>query len=329
MNHAVSPAAADSTGAERRASPDGPLLSILIVAYNSCSYIIDCIGSVIAHTTPGCYEILLVDNGKDGTEALVREAFPTVRIIASEGNIGFGRGNNLLARSALGQFLLLLNPDTRLVDPAIDNLLTFAQRQPGDAWGGITTYPDGRLDGGNFLNIPTIGGILREAGGWQSDARQRSELENLREPREVSVLCGGFMMISRRAWNAMDGFDPTFLLYAEEVDLFTRLRAAGYKVWLTPESRIVHDVGSGALYSATRTRFKFTGMMHYARRHWPIAEAQLAGVAYWFSAFRRWVLSLLLSPLSRRHRARRRAYGPIVMQPAQWWNGYGDQNSLD
>lgn len=309
--------------------PARPVLSILIVTYNSRRYIADCIGSVIAHTTPGRYEILLVDNGKDGTEALVREAFPTVRVIPSQGNIGFGKANNLLAASAQGDFLLLLNPDTRLVDPAIDRLLDFAQSQPGAAWGGLTTYPDGRLDGGNFLTIPTFGDILREAIGWPGKRHDQGEAAKLDAPRRVSVLCGGFMMISRRAWDVLGGFDPTFLLYAEEIDLFTRLRQAGLDVWLLPESRIVHDVGSGALNSATRTRYKFTGMMHYARRHWPGWRATIVGLAYWLTALRRWAVSALIAPFRPVHRARRAAYGPIVVRPGHWWHGYRGQTSLD
>ncbi|WP_181443578.1 glycosyltransferase family 2 protein [Porphyrobacter sp. YT40] len=318
--------------ASHTADPGGntrPPLSILIVAYNSRQYIADCIGSVIQHTAPGSYEILLVDNGTDGTEALIREAFPAVRVIPSQGNIGFGKGNNLLAGHARGDYLLLLNPDTQLVDSAIDRLLAFAQTQPGDAWGGVTTYPDGELDGGNFLTIPSVGAILREAFGLPGDQPDRAELENLQAPKQVSVLCGGFMMISRRAWDMLDGFDPTFLLYAEEIDLFTRMQQAGLNVWLSPDSRIVHDVGSGAIYSAARTRYKFTGLMHYARRHWPGVGALVVGLAYWLTAFRRWGTSAALGLVSGKHRARRAAYGPIVMQPGQWWNGYRGRTSLD
>jgi hypothetical protein len=307
----------------------GPPLSILIVAYNSAAFIADCIGSVITHTTPETYEILLIDNGKDGTQSIVNDMFPQVRVVASQGNIGFGQGNNLLARHAQGQFLLLLNPDTKLIDPAIDRLLAFAQHQPGDAWGGMTTYPDGDLDGGNFLGIPTIGGVLREAIGLQREEHSRSELESLRMPKRVSVLCGGFMMVSRKAWDNVGGFDPSFLLYAEEIDLFTRMRAAGLDVWLTPDSRIVHDVGSGAVYSAVRTRYKFTGLMHYARRHWSGTTAQLAGIAYWIAAFRRWSISLILGLASSKHRARHQAYRQIVLKPGHWWNGYRGQTSLD
>ncbi|MFO6446933.1 glycosyltransferase family 2 protein [Erythrobacter sp. NE805] len=306
-----------------------PAVSILIVAYNSRGFIADCIGSVIEHTAPGSYEILLVDNGKDDTAGFVAERFPAVRIIPGQGNIGFGRGNNLIAQHARGEYLLLLNPDTRLVDPAIDRLLAFARTRGGAAWGGLTTYPDGTLDGGNFLAIPTLSGIVQSAFGLTSAVKTRSRIEQLAEPVRVDVLCGGFAMIARSAWDALGGFDPSFLLYSEEIDLFARLKRIGGEVWLTPEVRIIHDVGSGNSQSAARMRFLYTGLMHYARRHWQGLAIPVIGVAYWIAAFRRWLVSVLLGPVSGFHRARRRALAPIVLEPGVWWRGYEGRASLD
>ncbi len=306
-----------------------PALSIPIVAYNSAGFIADCIGSVIEHTAPGSYEILLVDNGTDGTADKVAAEFPTVRIIPGQGNIGFGKGNNLLADHARGRYLLLLNPDTTLVDAAIDSLLAFARSQPAGAWGGLTTLPDGSLDGGNFLTLPSIGAIFRDVIGIARTAKHRAEFERRTRPRRVEVLCSGFMMISREAWDAVGGFDPSFLLYSEEIDLFTRLRKIGQEVWLYPGSRIIHDIGSGNAYTPARMRYSQTGLMHYARRHWRTPMAQIVGVAYWLIAARRWLVSVLLCRVSANHRARMKAHTQIVMNPAIWWRGYEGKTSLD
>jgi len=312
--------------AEAGVAPD---LSILIVAYNSAAFIADCIGSVIAHTAPGSYEILLVDNGTDGTAGKVAAEFPAVRIIPGRGNIGFGQANNLLASHARGRYLLLLNPDTQLADPAIDSLLAFARSQPAAAWGGLTTLPDGSLDGGNFLTIPTLGGIARDVVGLGGRGRERGRLEQLTAPERVDVLCGGFMLVSREAWDAVGGFDPSFLLYSEEIDLFTRLRKLGQTVWLYPGSRIIHDAGSGNADTPARMRHFHIGLMHYARRHWSTPTAQIVGVAYWLIAARRWVVSVMLSRVSASHAARMKAHTPIVVNPAIWWRGYDGKTSLD
>ncbi|MFM7349156.1 MAG: glycosyltransferase family 2 protein [Erythrobacter sp.] len=306
-----------------------PAISILIVAYNSRDFICDCIGSVIAHTAPGSYEILLVDNGTDATADLVAATFPSVRIIPGQGNIGFGRGNNLLAEHARGDYLLLLNPDTRLEDPAIDRLLAFARAQPGAAWGGLTKNPDGELHG-NFLPIPTLGTILREVAGMGGALHHDALARQLGDgPRRIEVLTGGYMMVSREAWQALGGFDESFLLYSEEVDLFTRLKKLGGAVWLCPDSQVIHDVGSGDLFSPIRLVFAYTGRMHYARRHWRGLTVPLIGVGYWLSALRRWLTSMALGPVSATHRARRRAFTPIILRPWVWWRGYDGRTSLE
>lgn len=305
-----------------------PAVSILIVAYNSRGFIADCIGSVIAHTQPGTYEILLVDNGTDGTAAFVAATFPEVRIVPGLGNIGFGRGNNLLAEQARGEYLLLLNPDTRLESPAIDRLLAFARSRPAaSAWGGLAATPSGELHG-NFLAIPTIKGILREIVGLGGALDHAAQMEKLAAPQRVDVLSGGFMMITRSAWDALGGFDPTFLLYSEEVDLFARLKAQGGEVWQCPDSRIIHDIGSGNLYSPARLLYSYTGRMHYARRHWKGLAVPMIGVAYWLTALRRWAVSALLSPVSASHRARRRAMTGLLIRPGAWWRGYEGRSSL-
>jgi N-acetylglucosaminyl-diphospho-decaprenol L-rhamnosyltransferase len=305
-----------------------PEVSVLVVAYNSRDFIRECIGSVIAHTQCD-HEILLIDNGRDGTAELVAQEFPSVRIVPSRGNIGFGKGNNALAAVARGRYLLLLNPDTWLHDPAIDRLLEFAHRQPAGAWGGLTTYPDGTLDTGNFLSIPTLPGLIRNALVGGNLGARRAELEALQAPQRVDVLCGGLMMLSRQSWDRLGGFDESFLLYSEEIDLFTRLARTGQEAWITPECRIVHNVGSGAPHSATRLMFATTGSMHYARKHWRKPGAQIAGAALWLAAARRWGTSLLLGLMSGRHLARRKAYDRIVLKPWLWWNGYRGRTTLD
>ena len=98
---------------------------------------LDCLQSVIAETTVP-YELIVLDNrSPDGSAAAIAEAFPDVRLIASQENHGFARGNNVAAREARGKYLLLLNPDTLVLDRAIDRLVAFAGRAPqAGIWGG-------------------------------------------------------------------------------------------------------------------------------------------------------------------------------------------------
>lgn len=306
---------------------EAPRLSVLVVAYQSRAFLETCIGSVIAHTSAPI-EILVIDNGTDGGGAAVTQRFAEVRAIASEGNIGFGAGNNRLAAAARAPYLLLLNPDTRVEDDAIDRLLAFATSRPDAvAWGGRTVSPAGHPDSGNHIVIPTLGALARLVLGDGSGMRAGGLADDAREPAPVDVLCGGFMMIRTDVWRAFGGFDETFFLYSEEVDLFVRLKAAGHVVLATPDSAIVHDVGSGEALSPTRTFYRTVGQMQFARKHWRGPSATVAAALIWTAAAQRFAYGLALGWRKPRAAAMRRAYEPIALRPSRWWLGYDSPGS--
>ena len=101
------------------AAPD-PLVSILVVSYNTRAMTLECLASVIAETRVP-YELIVLDNASpDGSAAAIAAEFPDVRLIASRENHGFAKGNNHAAREACGRYLLLLNPDTLVLDVALN-----------------------------------------------------------------------------------------------------------------------------------------------------------------------------------------------------------------
>lgn len=303
------------------AVPERPEVSVLSVAYNSRDYIVRCLETVIAHTQATGYELLLVDNGTDGSGALVAEALPQVRVIPGRGNIGFGAANNLLARHAEGELLLLLNPDTYLEADAIDRLVAFARATPqAVAWAGRMVTPAGLPDGGTGMPFPTLLGFARASLGLGGGRARRAEAAAA--PHRAGILHGGFMLIRRDTFAALGGFDESFFLYSEEVDLFARLAAAGHQAWVTPDSVVVHDVGSGEVLSRSRILFKTRGQMHYLRKHWPTAKAAAAGAMIWAQAAQRALRGAMLGRLVPRWRELADAYGPIALRPASWWRGY-------
>ena len=101
-----------------------------MISYNTRAMTIDCLRSVVAETTVP-HELIVVDNASpDGSAAAIAAAFPDLRLIASAENLGFAKGNNVAAREAKGTYILLLNPDTLVLDHAIDRLVAFAERTP-------------------------------------------------------------------------------------------------------------------------------------------------------------------------------------------------------
>ncbi|MFN5759813.1 MAG: glycosyltransferase, partial [Sphingomonadaceae bacterium] len=105
-----------------------PLLSILMVNWNTRAMTLACLRSIYVQTERTPFEIILVDNGStDGSANAIVHDFPAVRLLAEDKNHGFAHANNLAAAQARGQYLLLLNTDTLVLDQAIDRLVDFAQ----------------------------------------------------------------------------------------------------------------------------------------------------------------------------------------------------------
>ena len=168
-------------------------------------------------------------------------------------NLGFAGGNNALAKIARGRYLLLLNPDTVVLDGALDTLVDFADAHPEHRiWGGRTVFEDGSLNPWSCWGPYSLWSIFtasvglramfsrtamfdpRSYGGWQRDT-----------VREVAVVTGCLFLIDRAAWEQLGGFDPEFFMYGEETDLCMRaVRELGARPIITPEATIIHHGGA-------------------------------------------------------------------------------------
>ncbi|MAM86252.1 MAG: hypothetical protein CME36_02955 [unclassified Hahellaceae] len=283
-----------------------PIVSVLIVCYRSEKDIRRCLTGLFEHCGHLPIEVLLIDNFGDASEQIVREAFPRVQIVPSRGNIGFGPANNELARFASGRYLLLLNPDTQLFDDAITPLLDCAKARPhAAAWGGVTVLENGSIDPSCMQERPSL---RRELGllfgvGWLKRRLSNREPDGL---EEVPVLSGAFMLVGAERWRTAGGFDESFFLYSEEVDLCLRLTIeAGHPPVRTAFARITHLVG-GSSTSRARQVAVLKGKMHLFRKHrsW-LSTALLGGILYAYA----------LSRSSAR-------YGEAVKRPGSWMYGY-------
>jgi len=228
-------------------------VSILIVSYNTRAMTLACLDSIMAETRDTPFEIIVVDNASMDGSADAIAAHPSKPVLLSlHDNIGFGRANNLAARSASGELLLLLNPDTLVVDRAIDRLVAFARaHREARIWGGRTVFDDGSLNPSSAWGRMTPWRLLCRAagatglvsrsvlfngeamGGWRRDTE-----------REVDIVSGCFLLTSRRLWQQLGGFDPTYFMYGEEADLCLRAHALGARPRVTPEATIVHFGGA-------------------------------------------------------------------------------------
>jgi N-acetylglucosaminyl-diphospho-decaprenol L-rhamnosyltransferase len=269
-------------------------LSILVISYNTRDLTLACIASVLAETRTE-NEIIVLDNASaDGSADAIAERFPRVHLIRSERNLGFAAGNNAAGRHATGEWLLLLNPDTRILDQAVDKALAFALAQPGEVIvGGRTFFEDGSLNPTSCHGAPTPWSVLsmglglsalfrgsrcfdsESLGPWQRDT-----------VREVDAITGCFLLIRRRIWNELHGFDEAFFMYGEETDLCLRANQRGVRCLVCPGATLIHHGGASEAVRSDKLVKLFKARRQLFERHWhPLM------VAFGVSMLKLWALT--------------------------------------
>jgi N-acetylglucosaminyl-diphospho-decaprenol L-rhamnosyltransferase len=227
-------------------------LSVVIVSFNAREHLERCLAAVAG----GEHEVVVVDNASsDGSRALVRERFPSVRLVELAENIGFGAANNVGAEAGSGRWLLLLNSDAWPVDDAIERLMSFAEAYPrAGIVGPRLRNVDGSLQP-SVRGYPTLWRIATEYLFLRRLAPRSRALNAFygggfdhASVREVEVLKGAVLLARREAYEAVGGFDPAYFMYGEEMDLCYRIRKAGWAVVFDPDAEFVHvgGVSTGA-----------------------------------------------------------------------------------
>ena len=294
-------------------------MSILVVGFNSARFIERCFGAIERAVTGLNAQVLFINNGCDDSETIIAEAFPWVQIIKSRGNVGFAAANNLLARHSSGEYILLLNPDTAIGTDAVSKLVDTAQIQPSFGILSGTTFIDS--EAGQVLptlKLPTTSTLLRNLFPTNEIPTPSCESEVV----EVEAVSGGFMLVQRDVWTALNGLDEQYFLYAEDLDFCLRAHQSGAKVGLVPSAEIRHSVGSGDQFSPDRLMYKAKGNATFVQNHSSPIRAVLNLFLMWLGFVIRWKAALLFSPFSKNHRQRFRALAPLVFAPQKWMTGY-------
>jgi N-acetylglucosaminyl-diphospho-decaprenol L-rhamnosyltransferase len=196
-------------------------------------------------------ETWVVDNAStDGSAEMVRARFPDVRLIASEENLGFGAAVSRVAAQTSAPWLLIANADAAPRPGALDALLAAGERDPGaGALAPRLLLPDGGTQH-SVLPFPSVPftlafnlGLLR---GRLGDRLVAPGAWDPGRERRVPWAIAAFLLVRRQAWDAAGGFDPEQWMYAEDLDLGWRLRAAGWATRYVPAAEVEHDEGAAA-----------------------------------------------------------------------------------
>ena len=253
-----------------------PVVSIMLVNWNTRELTLECLRSVYAQTLDTPFEVIVVDNGShDGSAEAIAREFPQVILMAEAENHGFAKATNISVERARGRYVLLLNTDTVVLDRAIDRLVAFADANPNARmWGGRTLFEDGRLNPDSCWGRITPWSVFCMATGLATVFKS-SELLNPEcygrwprdHQRQVDIVQGSFLLIERAFWNELGGFDLAFFMFGEEADLAARARAKGARPLMTPEATIIHYGGRSTKQFAKRIIYIFGGRIGLIKRH--------------------------------------------------------------
>ncbi len=312
-------------------SENEPVVSIIVVSFNTKDMTLECLRSVQRETTVP-YELIVVDNAStDGSAEAIAEEFPDIAFRAEPENLGFALANNQVLEDARGEYVLLLNPDTVVLDGALDKLVAFAQARPeARIWGGRTLFGDRSLNPTSCWRRLTLWNVFCRTAGLTA-VFPKSEFFNSEAyggwdrgtERQVDVVTGCLMMLRRDDWDALGGFNLKFQMYGEEVDLCLRaIRDLGAAPRVTPEATIVHYGGASQKVRSDKMVRLMRAKMELIKEHFPPLKRGLARRIFALWPWSRWLAASGLARVGVRKGQGAEVWGEVWQRRDEWKDGF-------
>ncbi|MCK5876547.1 MAG: glycosyltransferase family 2 protein [Candidatus Marithrix sp.] len=231
-----------------------PKISVIIVSFNTCALLRDCLNTLIKETGNITNEILVIDNAsKDDSAVMVMTEFPKVKLIRSNENLGFAAANNLGFKQAQGDYIILLNSDAFLQPHAIERSLAYMQANHKIGIGGArltnqdgSWQPSARKFPSLLNHFLIISGLANKYSQSKFFGRMDRTWANIDLAASIDWVPGAFSIMPRKTLEKIGYFDERFFLYCEEVDLCKRFKAAGYEVYYWPDVVVIHLGGESS-----------------------------------------------------------------------------------
>ncbi len=266
MTQPLDPAGVPSTDVSRWAA--------VVVNYNAGAHLRPCVESVLADTSAGPVDLVVVDNGSsDGSLDSISNL--PIRIVHSPGNVGYARAANLGTAVTTAPYVAVLNPDLVVAFGTAAAACGALDARPSLAAVGPRIRTEAGVDYPSARQLPslstslghTLFGVVAPTNRWSRRYRQL-DLDPSR-PRDADWLSGAAVFLRRDALDAVGGWDERFFMFMEDVDLCTRLRAAGWSVAYEPAGSVVHVEGVSRRSHPYRTIAEHhRSVYRFARIHW-------------------------------------------------------------
>jgi GT2 family glycosyltransferase/ubiquinone/menaquinone biosynthesis C-methylase UbiE len=217
---------------------DHPKVSIIIPVYNGWEMNYRCLRSILKNTHGVSYEVIIADDVSVDETANIKDYIKNITVVRNETNLGFLKNCNNAAKHARGAYIHFLNNDTQVTTGWLSSLTELLDNNPDIGMvGSKLVYPNGRLQ--------EAGGIIwQDASGWNFGHSQSPEAPEFNYVKEVDYISGASIMLRKKTWDALHGFDEHFSpAYCEDTDLAFQIRKLNMKVVYQPLSVVVHHEG--------------------------------------------------------------------------------------
>ncbi len=239
------------------------MVSLVILSYNKRELTSSCLTSIYKHIPEKECEVIVVDNASsDDSVEYIKKHFPQVKLIENSKNAGFAGGCNLGAKRALGEYVLFLNNDAEVAsDPLPQMIEVFGKHPDTGIVGGLLVNHNGSLQRsfGSFYTVVNVAYLLFAG---ESGELKRFHSNDVTPTDWVS---GGFMMVKRSIFEKVKGFNESYFMYIEDMDLCYRVKKEGYEIYNTPFARVRH-LGQGSTNKAFAIVHIFEGLQIFYKQ---------------------------------------------------------------
>lgn len=265
-------------------------LSVVLVCWNNKDYLEPCLQSLYKANLGFKFDVIVVDNGStDGSQAMLADKYPNVRILQNNGNVGLSKASNQGIEATHGKYILLLNNDTIVNGSALDSLFQFLEKHPDTgAVGGKLLNPDGSFQSGyanfsslieEFMVATGLGYFLREGYPLNHDSDQYVE---------AGWMSSACLLLRRSALDQIGLLDEEYFIYGDEVDLQYRLHRAGWKVQYLPDATIIH-YGGRSMNRWRRRKMVYRGKLLFYQKNYSSIKTNFLRVMLLLISIVKWV----------------------------------------
>ncbi|MDP3888743.1 MAG: glycosyltransferase family 2 protein [bacterium] len=225
-------------------------LSIIILSYNTQHLLKNCLSTVIASKKNGfVFEVIVVDNASiDESCEMIKNEFPSVRLVRNSKNYGYAKGNNIGMKAAFGRFILLLNSDTEVCQDTFVKMIEFIENKKK---AGLVTcqveMSDGKMDPACHRGFPTPWASLTYMFGLEKIfpesklfGQYHQTFKDFSKPHQIDATTGAFSLIRKEVLEEVGYLDEDYFMYGEDLDWAYRIKKLGWEVWYNPDVKIIH-----------------------------------------------------------------------------------------